>query len=104
MSHPIFSSKFCSAGRKAISDLLKESPTGGNCQRDQVAAVINAALGLVPGKSPHAVDAETVKAAVNNGAFDTKSRAFYCFKGRFGGIREAEVVQPKPKKDEKSAE
>ena len=90
MAHPIYNATFCKLGHKIISDLIDESPHH-RCTKEEVAEALNAALNLDPVKDWSAVTKEVVETALRSGAFDSSTRAFGDYKGRYGGIREAEL-------------
>jgi len=58
---------------------------------------MNAALNLDSAKDFAAVTESVVETALRSGAFDTATRAFGDYRGRYGGIRDAEVPETEAK-------
>lgn len=96
MAHPIYNASFCKLGHKIIAGLIDES-VHNRCTKEEVAVAMNAALNLDPKKDFAALTEQDIEAAVRSGAFDTATRAFGDFRGRYGGLRDAAVPEPAPK-------
>lgn len=97
MAHPIYNALFCKLGHKVIAGLIDGS-SHNRCTKEEVSVAMNAALKLDPAKDFAAVTEQVVEAALRSGAFDTATRAFGDYRGRYGGIRDAEVPESKPAK------
>lgn len=97
MAHPIYNIAFCKLGHKIIAGLIDESPHN-RCTKKEVSVAMNASLKLDPTKDFAAVTEEVITTALRCGAFDTTTRAFWAYKGRYGSIRDAEVPEPKSAK------
>jgi hypothetical protein len=86
----MFDAKVSALGHAVVCALVDASPHS-RCTREDVAEKLNEKLGLDP-SSNQAWDADAVRVAIRNGAFDKPGvREFYDFKGRFGGIRNVDL-------------
>ena len=90
MAHPVYTAKFCSLGHKVTSRLVDASKHN-RTTKEEVAAELNKELGLKEDEDLAAVYPNCVEDAIRSGAFDSATRAFGDFRGRYGGIREAEA-------------
>lgn len=87
-----FNATHCRAGHKVICSLI-DSSDHRRATGEEIAALLNTEL-KIDSESREAWTVDDVKCAVYEGAFDSKTRHFSYFRGRYGGYREydAEVL------------
>ena len=93
MSHPIYTNKFCSVGRKILVENVITSGKG-HMSRKAFADAMNKALGLNE-DNYLSMNEDSARSAVRCGAFDTKENSWWDYRGKFGGIRVA-LLADKP--------
>lgn len=84
-----FNAVHCRAGHKVISRIIDES-SHNRATGEEIAEQLNIELKLDP-ESREAWNVDDVKCAVYEGAFDSKTRHFGYYRGRYGGYREYDI-------------